>query len=419
MSASKPPRDGVPEFDGTCRVCGKDSWRDARQFYNHVEALHHERNEDGAEQELARAKRILEDGHELEASEPSGSEEKRGAQPAVICRICNEGQGSPLELYNHVSASHLTDSGTKAQVELQRAESLMEDGASQTPEATDSMVEDSDVSPFEDLERAALENLKTAGENERRQQRVQDLVLAWLDQKDIDYTVDEHGVLHAQLPKQPGTSATIDWPITFDRATANERYVELVNYTNPYFQRILRDVTDKPVLAYRLVLEAGEAEDIRGWRDNLIRTDFAYHITYSTYGDTREEMVSFSIGETDHGASIITDAFHSDPEELPDELLDHYARSRSKLEDHVAERLETFAEGAADRLEEDRERMDKVGQNTVRRTHGQTQIAEDQQFYEEAAERQKGALETRYRVDLEIKLITVEPYFQPPKEEAQ
>jgi hypothetical protein len=250
----------------------------------------------------------------------------------------------------------------------------------------------------------------TEGER-RRQERVREVVLSFLELQALEHQTDDHQVLHIKLPVGPSASYMQDWVVTFDKHVARDRLAELMNFTNPRFQKLLRSVTDKPVLSYRIVQRPGQESVDSSWGQSVLRTDFAFHITYGTYGETREELFVTSAGAEDLGNALVSDAFHPQAFALPAAVRQHHEAALENLRRHIGKRSAEFTAIAADRLEAERERLDRYGRQRAPGGHGYKAIAEDNEFFQKVIEQNKRTLDLRYGVTIHARLLTVEPYF--------
>lgn len=245
----------------------------------------------------------------------------------------------------------------------------------------------------------------------RRQRLVQDFFSLFLDQQGIAHRTDEHGVTVVELPRNSYSSQTVPWTVAFDRRVATERIAELVNFTNPRFQRLRREIGSKPVLAYRIVRRPNEATTEMPWQRNVVRTDFGFHIIYKTYGQTREELFTITIGPLQFAGAIVADAYHPQPLPLPPVVADHYQQAMAALHRHLETRTAEFADLAARAHREERARLDGYQQTHVSAIHGQKALADDNAFYDQAIERKKADLASKYSITIDAKLLTVEPFF--------
>lgn len=442
-------RPGVPPYDGKCAVCSRKGFRDALQYVNHVSFIHQdEADKVGVERETLKAL-----AHYLLGPE---AEDKASLKPAtstdgttvMSCPLCNVfGEDDLPTLVQHGRKSH-SDLFDRFVAEIQLELDILEpDDIPAAKKATGTEVEKESSSGAEAggspsaksrsrdqsvtvqlTESAPVDGSKgetrsqaadidlddVLGEteaSERREQLAEDILMLFLDRFAIDYEQDEHGVVHAELPRRSGVSGTVEWLVAFDKEVAKNRHVDFINYTNPEFQRILRYIQSDPILAIRLVQEPENPTTLSDESSyNVLRTEFSFHIEYRTYGESREELVRMSVGEEELGEVLTIDAFQPEPFPLPGTVRDHYESAKERLADHLSDRAAVFAEHARERRETEEETLEQFEHKQIPDKHGYKQIKEDEEFYRSAIERYQESLDAKYEVVTEVQLLTVEPY---------
>lgn len=437
-------RPGVPPFDGECRVCEQTGFRDSLQFVNHVAYIHQdEPNQLQVERETLRALAHFVLGPEAEETVSFDDVASSDDPNKMECPLCTALGGSFIPiLVQHGRKNHSDEFEYLAGQILRHQEVLdaedlegrspekppsepsssggatktgsstgTEGGGSPTIQVTESTPPPDEADAATSLDRDLDDVLGSTEASQRREELAEDVFRLFLDRFAIDYEEDEHGVLHAELPRRAGVSGTVEWQVAFDKEIAKNRHVDFINYTNPEFQRILRHIQSDPVLAIRLIQEPenpATLSDESSYR--VLRTDFSFHVEYRTYGQSREELIQLSQREAELGEVIVTDAFQPKAFSLPETVKEHYRSVKTRLMEHLSERVASFCQHARKRRDEEEETLEKFEHKQIQEKHGTKQLKRDEEFYRSAIERYRQSLDEKYEVTTEVQLLTIEPY---------
>lgn len=244
----------------------------------------------------------------------------------------------------------------------------------------------------------------------RRNRLTRSVFEAWLRKFSISSQTDSHGMMTVRVPRN-SQGSTVTWNVAFDRRVAEERHAELITFTNPRFQNIIREIGTQPILSVRQVRHiATSADESEAAADErLIRADFSFHVTYSTYGDAREELITVRVGPEHFEDAVVTDRFSPEGLALPDDLGEYLAEAENRLRDQLLRRTKEFCHLAQKRKAADTKMLENHGNE--RATNKQD--AADHKFYQSAIKRHMDALGEKYAVEVRVRLLVVEPYLGP------
>lgn len=253
-----------------------------------------------------------------------------------------------------------------------------------------------------------VELIAEPGGERRRQALTERIFVDWMHKFSMEHKTDEHGMTSVKLPRNR-TGAVTTWDVAFDKQVADDRHAEFVTYTTPRFQRILQQIGRGPVISIHRVRSLDSDEQEGPWdQAECLRLDASFHVEYSSYGDSRSELIVVRVGPDDFESSIVTDAFIRDARVLPDSVGVLVDKAHTRVAKKVEANGLAFCKMVGAKIEAERFRLSNHRDTTAKNKGDQ----QHHDFFHQAVERTKAALGDKYAIEIRIRLLAIEPFIR-------